>query len=142
MRLGFRKVQFRSVPKGIRAPVVEKSPAAAANLGHHIRVGGGRRGGGFQEFRIHAVLFAGGENLRAERVLPYQAGGGERKGRLQFGKADDDIVGSSARSLGLAPDVGELLGPRIDIDHFHLVHDPVAAREQPAARGRMILLVH
>ena len=68
-------------------------------------------------------------------ILADQAGGQEGKGSLQAGQVDEEVVGRSAGALGLGANVGQLLPLRIDIDHFDLVNDPVARRQQPATRG-------
>ena len=77
------------------------------------------------------------ENKLAEGVLAHQTRGEKGKRHTEFGEVNQNVVRRAAGALRLAANVGELLQLRIDINHFDLVNNPVAAGKKAATgRGR------
>ncbi len=89
---------------------------------------------------VNLVLAAGGEDVLAQGILADEAGREQREGRAGPSEINQNVVGRAARALGLAPNVGELLRLRIDINHLDQVNDPVASGEQAAAVFRTLIL--
>lgn len=131
-RFYFGKIEIFTVPKRVRAAGVEESAAAMALFGHDIGVGGGCFGSGAEMPHVNLVLAAIIEDLVAKGVLADEARAEERERDAGFGEVNQDIVRSAAGSLGLAANVSELFGLRIDVDQFDLVDDPIPASEEPA----------
>ena len=85
----------------------------------------------------------GAENEAVEQIVfADRAGRVKREIGAQMGKIYENIKWRAARALlRLAVDIGEHGGFRVDIDHFHLIDDPIAAAEHAGTlRGRSILL--
>ena len=134
MRTGdLLEVQIVTAPEGVGAAGMEERAPPVSLLGHDVGVGGGRLGGGAEVADVNLVLAAGVADVFAEGVLADQAGGEEREGRAGLGEINQDVVRRAAGALGLAANVGELFGLRIDINHLDLVNDPVAPGEEAAA---------
>ena len=79
------------------------------------------------------------QNDAAQVVIAHQAGGAEREGSLQAGQIDGDIVRRTARALGLAANIGQLVALRIDINDLDLINDPIARGQQAGARRTLFL---
>ena len=133
----FVEIQILPGPQGIRSPVVEKSAAPPAGLGHDVGVGGGRFSRGAQKSRVDFEFPAIPEDALTEGVFAHQTGGEKGKSNAQFGQVDQDVVGGPSSPLRLAANVGQLFRPGIHINQLHLVNNPVAAgKETVAGRGR------
>jgi len=78
--------------------------------------------------------------LFAQGIFADESGADQRERRARFGQVNKDIVRRSARALGLAADIAELFGLRIDINQFDLVNDPIATGQQPVVRIRPMVL--
>ena len=102
---------------------------AGLHLGHHVRVGGGRLGGGAHLRGINLVPFEVIKNVLAKPVVAHEAGGAHREFRAELGEIDQHVVGRTACAFALAEDVRQRLALRKHIHHLHLIHDPATRRQ-------------
>ena len=63
------EVEIIGFPKGIRPTHMEEGAATALRLGHHIGIGSGGLGGGFQVGRIDLVFSAIFQDPLAQRIF-------------------------------------------------------------------------
>lgn len=124
---------MRRIEQRIRAVLVEKSAPASAAHGHHIRVGSRRSGRLLNRGGINAMRSAIAQNRFAIGIAANQANARKRKTTAELGEIFRDVVRPAAIAIGLGGDVGErvLRGPHVN--HFDMVHNPVAAGEQAVA---------
>src|SRR5665213_906253 len=123
---------MQQVEQRVRAVLMEKSAPARARHGHYVRVRSRCGGGLLDRAAVNAMRGAVAQNLFTVGVAANQAYTGERKTAAEFGEVFGDVVRAAAVAIGLGGDVGErvLRGPYVN--HFDVVHNPVAAGEQAA----------
>src|SRR6266404_275174 len=127
-RLDFAEVQLRPVPPRVGAPMMEKRPAPAFDLGHDIRVGGRCFAGGAQKSRVDPVFLAILQDALPQRVATDQTGGEKRRSAPQPGEINQDVVRRATAALRLAANVRQLFGLRVNINQLDLVDDSVESK--------------
>ena len=130
LKLG--EIDVRPVPEGVGPAVVEERAATPVLLGHDVGEGRGGLGRGAEVLGVDLVLLAVGLDGFAVGVLPDEAGTDQGEPGPELGEVEEEIVGRASGSLVLRADVGELFTLGIDVDHFDLVDDPVAAGNDAA----------
>jgi len=128
------EIEIGPAPMGVGAASMEEGPAAMTLFGHDIGVGGRRLGSGGKVPDVDPMAAAIVEYLSSQGILTNQAGAKEREGSAGLGKIVQNIVGCAAGALGLAADVAQLLGLRVNIDDLDLIDDPVATGQEAVTR--------
>ena len=108
---------------------MKERASAGFHLGHHVRVRGGRLGGGAYLRGINVVPLKIIQNVLAKPVVTHEARAAHREFRTEFGKVDQHVVGRTARAFGLAEDIRQRLALRKHIHHLDLIHDPATRRQ-------------
>ena len=121
------KVQIIPAPKSIGAPIMEKSSTPSGLFRHHVRVGGWGLFCATQMARVDFVCSTVGQYDLAQRVFPNKPSPEEWEGGSQPRQVDEHIKRGPTCPLSFATDIRELFRLGIDINHFHLVDDPVPA---------------
>ncbi len=130
------EVDVGTGPEGVCAAHMEECSASAGDFCHDICVRRGCVLGLAEVFGIDFELSAVGEDAFAQLIFADQAGGVERERGAEDGEIDKHVVWGSAGALALTADVGKAFRLGIDVNHFDLVNDPVAAGEYAGACSR------
>ena len=114
--------------------MMEKGAVPVAGLRHDVGVGSGGERRRAQTAGVDMMASAIRQDEASLLILAHQTGGLKREGGREVGQINENVVRRSSGALGLGANVGQLLALWIDINHLHLVDDPIARRQEAAAR--------
>ena len=113
---------------------MKKRPPACTRDRHNIRIGS-RRGGRLLNRRgINSMRLAIAQNRFTIHIPADQTNAGQRKSAFQLGQILRDVIWTPTIPFELCSDTRQRILPGPNINHLHVIHDPVPASKNPLSR--------